>query len=130
MRSETLTNLGVILSYDATFNELIENVVIKVRQETVLFLRTFYCRRMNIMKTLFKSLIVLHVEYCSELWMPIEPTQIQTIENLQKYLLQNTPETSLLRRLQAQTLPDATPPIGSVDQFSKSAVTFELIMQF
>ena len=41
-----------------------------------------------------------------------------------------TLETSLLRRLQAQTLPDATPPIGSINQFSKIAVTFEPIMQF
>ena len=48
------------------------------------------------MKTLFKSLIVLHVEYCSELWMPIEPTQIQTIEKLQKYFLQNNPEIRYL----------------------------------
>ena len=33
--------------------------------------------------------------------------------------------TSLLRRLQAQTLPDAIPPIGKIHPFSKIAVTFE-----
>ena len=37
---------------------------------------------------------------------------------------------SLLRRLQAQTLPDATPPIGKIYPFSKMAVTFEPVMRF
>ena len=51
---------------------------------------------------------------------------------------QNTPntyfcaqmETSLLRRLQGQTLPDATPPVGKIYPFTKMAVTFEPVMQF
>ena len=38
-------------------------------------------------------------------------------------------ETSLLRSLQVQTLPDATPPIGKSHTFSKITVTFEPIMQ-
>ena len=33
--------------------------------------------------------------------------------------------TSLLRRLQAQTLPNKTPPIGKIYPFSKMAVAFE-----
>ena len=33
--------------------------------------------------------------------------------------------TSLLRRLQAQTLPNATQPIGKINPFSKIAVTLE-----
>ena len=37
---------------------------------------------------------------------------------------------SLLRRLQAQTLPDATQPIGKINPFSKMAVTFEPLMGF
>ena len=39
-------------------------------------------------------------------------------------------EKSLLRRLQAQTLPDEAPPMGKMNQFSKMAVTFEPVMQF
>ena len=35
----------------------------------------------------------------------------------------------LLRRLQAQTLPNATPPIGNIYPFTKMAVTFEPVMQ-
>ena len=36
----------------------------------------------------------------------------------------------LLRSLQVQTLPDATPPTGVIQLFSKIAVTFEPVMQF
>ena len=39
-------------------------------------------------------------------------------------------ETSLLRRLQVQTLSYATPPIGIIHQISKIPVTFEPILQF
>ena len=39
-------------------------------------------------------------------------------------------KTSLLRRLQVQTLPDATPPIGQIHPFSKMAVPFEPLMGF
>ena len=42
----------------------------------------------------------------------------------------NKEETSLLRRLQEQTLPDEAPPMGKIHSFSKIAVTFEPEMQF
>ena len=41
-----------------------------------------------------------------------------------------TVKTSLLRRLQAQTLPDEAPPIGKIHPFTKMAVTFEPLMGF
>ena len=39
-------------------------------------------------------------------------------------------ETSLLRRLQEQTLPDEVPPMGKIHPFSKIAVTLEPVMRF
>ena len=39
-------------------------------------------------------------------------------------------KTSLLRRLQAQTLPNATPPTGKIYPFTNMAVTFEPEMRF
>ena len=39
-------------------------------------------------------------------------------------------KTSLLCRLQAQTLPNATPPICIIHLFNKSPVTFEPAMSF
>ena len=39
-------------------------------------------------------------------------------------------KTRLLLMLQAHTPPDATPPIGNIQPFSKIAVTFEPLMGF
>jgi hypothetical protein len=39
-------------------------------------------------------------------------------------------KTSLLHRLQVQTLPDAASPIGKVHPFSRIAITLEHVMQF
>ena len=44
--------------------------------------------------------------------------------------IRNNFKTSLLRRLQAQTLPDEAPPIGKIHRFSKMAVTFEPLIGF
>ena len=41
-----------------------------------------------------------------------------------------TIETSMLCRLQAQTLTNETPSIGKIKPFSKIAVTLEPVMQF
>ena len=38
--------------------------------------------------------------------------------------------TSLLCKLQAQILPDATPPLGKIPPFTRIAVTFELMKKF
>ena len=43
------------------------------------------------MKTMYKTLIVPHVDYCSQLWMPVQSTQIQAIEKLQKDFFRRVP---------------------------------------
>ena len=51
---------------------------------------------------------------------------IQVIESGCRLWLQaQAPGPGCKARLQAQTLPDATPPIGKINTFSKIAVTFE-----
>ena len=90
-RFETVKDLGVIMSEDATFNEHIEAVAKKVRQKTGWVLRTFFSRNQNFMKTMFKTLIVPHVDYCSQLWMPTTPKGIETIEKLQKHFFNRIP---------------------------------------
>ena len=47
----------------------------------------------------------------------------------EKYRLLNR-KTSLLRRLQAQTLPEATPPIGQIHPFNKMAINSEPLLGF
>ena len=89
---ETLRDLGVIISETATFDAHIEHVSKKVRQKIGWVLRTFYCRQTQFMKTIFKSLILPHIDYCSQLWMPLKATGIQEIEKLQKYFMNRIPE--------------------------------------
>ena len=43
------------------------------------------------MKTILKTLIVPHVDYCSQLWMPTTPKGIETIEKLQKHFFNIIP---------------------------------------
>ena len=90
-RFETLKDLGVIISEDATFDAHIETVTKKVRQKIGWVLRTFYTRRQDFMKTVFKTLVLPHVDYCSQLWMPTNAQGISSIEKLQKDYLNRIP---------------------------------------
>ena len=77
-------DLGVIVSDDAKFDQHIDNMCKKVRQRSGWVLRTFYSRRMDFMKSIFKSLIQLHIDYCSQLWMPPQGQKLEKIERLLK----------------------------------------------
>ena len=90
-RFDNLRDLGVILSDDGSFDDHIIKVGKKVRQKMGWVMRTFYSRRQDLMKTLYKPLIVPHVDYCSQLWMPIKSTSIQTIEKLQRDFFNRIP---------------------------------------
>ena len=81
----------VMMSDDATYMDQIEKVAKKVRQKTGWVLRTFYSRKTLLMKTLFKTLVVPHIDYCSQLWMPVKPVEILKIEKLQKDFLNRIP---------------------------------------
>ena len=80
-----------MISENATFGAHIETVAKKVRQKTGWVLRIFYTRRQEFMKTVFKTLILPHVDYCSQLWMPTNSQEIHTIEKLQKDFFNRIP---------------------------------------
>ena len=101
-RFETLRDLGVILSQEATFSAHVQHVEKKVRQKIGWVLRTFYTRNAGFMKTLYKTLIVPHVDYCSQLWMPIQATQILNREKLQEDFLNRIPALREINYLQQQ----------------------------
>ena len=63
-------DLGVIVTDDAKFDAHIDSMCEKVRQRSGWVLRTFYTRSLYFVKTIFKSLIQPHINYCSQLWMP------------------------------------------------------------
>ena len=45
-----------------------------------------------VMKFLWKTLIQGHIDYCSQLYLPSKATELQQIENLQKWYSQKIPE--------------------------------------
>ena len=90
-RFDNLRDLGVILSDTAKFDKQIENVAKKTSQKAGWVLRTFHSRNPLFMKSIYKTLVVPHVDYCSQLWMPIKSTGILTIEKLQQTFMNRIP---------------------------------------
>ena len=78
----SLRDLGVIMSDNARFDDHIEKVATTVRRKIGWVLRTFYTRRVDILKELWKSLIQCHIDYCSQLYMPGHALGMQKIEKL------------------------------------------------
>ena len=67
-------------------------------------MRTFSSRNSQLMKFLWKSLVQGHIDYCSQLYFPNQRSELQQIENLQKWFTKKIPELSGLNyweRLQA-----------------------------
>ena len=83
-RFEKLKDLGVIMNQKATFTDQIDHVEKKVRQKIGWICRSFYNRRIQFMKQLCKSLVIPHLQYGSQLWMPVEISEIEKIEKLQR----------------------------------------------
>ena len=70
------------MSDNAKFEEHIENVAKKVRQKCAWILRTFSTRRVDVMKTLWKTLVQVHIDYCSQLYKPGQAQEMHKIEKL------------------------------------------------
>ena len=77
-------DLGVTLSNDATFSEHIMERCEMAKSKISWILRTFRSRHQIPMLTLWKSLILCHLEYCSQLWSPSTVGSTQSLELLQK----------------------------------------------
>ena len=81
-RFESLRDLGIQMSEDASFIEHIYNIWRKVRQKCGWLYRTFYTRNPRFMRHMFNSLVQPHIDYCSQLWMPQEGPNLEKIEKL------------------------------------------------
>ena len=77
---ETVKDLGVIMNDQATFKDHIEKALGKARQKMGWILRTFRSRNKWFMRHLFKSLVLPHIDYCSQVWMPVVGVNIHNIE--------------------------------------------------
>ena len=88
---ETLRDLGVIMNDKGTFTNHIKQVCVKVTQKSSWILRTFQARDLHFMKFMWKTLIQGHIDYCSQLYLPSQPGEIQQIENLLKCFTKKIP---------------------------------------
>ena len=81
-KSEVM-DLGVIMSNDCLFDKQINSVIEKGKNTMSWILRTFKTRSITPMLTLYKSLLLAIIEYCSALWCPLGVGQIQKLEAIQ-----------------------------------------------
>ena len=72
------------MSDDCTFKQHIEKVVNKSCDTSSWILRTFTLRSRELMLTLWKSLVIPHLDYCSQLWSPHLRSEIQKLEMTQR----------------------------------------------
>ena len=77
-------DLGVIISRDTTYKEHITAMIKRTTQLVGWILRTFKSRDKEVMLTLWRSLVLPHLDYCSQLWNPQEKGLIQAIERIQQ----------------------------------------------
>ncbi len=86
-KKNSVRDLVVTMSADAPFTEHINNVVDTAKKTISTILRTFKSREPQLMITLWKSVKLPQLEYCSQLWSPTKKQDIVNLELLQKNYL-------------------------------------------
>ena len=81
---EHIRDLGVTMSADAAFKEHVNKICQSAKNMCSWILRTFHSRSPELMLTLWKSLVLPILDYCSQLWSPSKIGEIQQIEDVQK----------------------------------------------
>ena len=75
---ESLKDLGVYMNDKTEFSTNFAHVVKKSRQKMGWILRSFHNRKIHL--HMLKTLVTPHIDYNSQLWMPIECTEIAKVE--------------------------------------------------
>ena len=83
-RKELLKDLGIKMNDKADFTDHVNFVITKVKQRAGWILRSFRRRNPDFMKHMWKTYMQGHIDYCSQLWQPLQSGMLQRIENLQK----------------------------------------------
>ena len=84
---EYVKDLGVYMSNTADFSEHINRVTTTANQLSSWILRTFKSRNAEVMLTLWKSLVIPRLDYCSQLFNPYKASQKQQLELIQRNFL-------------------------------------------
>ena len=78
---ESLRDLGVQMSNDASFSIHVETICSKVKQKSAWILRTFVNRKSWFLKFMWKTLVQPNIDYCSQLYFPCKSSEMEKIEN-------------------------------------------------
>lgn len=81
---DSVRDLGITLTCDGYFTLHIANIVKKARNQVGWILRSFKTRDHLPMLTLYKSLVLPHLEYCCQLWSPWRAGDKQSLEAIQR----------------------------------------------
>ena len=103
-RHRNTRDLGVLMSDTGAFDEHIEEILTKARGKVGWILRVFAARDARTMLTLFKSLVLPIVEYCSQLWSPGRIGTIRKLEAIQRsftYRIQGMKDLNYWDRLKS-----------------------------
>ena len=82
--TSTVKDLGVIVSSDLSWSPHIATIVARARGVAAWVLSVFRTRNVDVMLTLYKSMIRSHLEYCCPLWHPSKVSDIELLENVQR----------------------------------------------
>lgn len=83
--------------YDKSdFTNYVNFVIAKGKQRAGWILRSFRRRNPEFMKHMWKTYMLGHRDYCSQLWQPLQSGMLQRIENLQKSFTKKIPHISHL----------------------------------
>ena len=77
------------MSSTGDFQDHISKVTETVRDLSSWILRSFKSRSPTLMLQLWKSIVIPHLDYCSQLWNPHKVSAIQQLEELQKSFVQH-----------------------------------------
>ena len=77
-----LRDLGVEICSDLSFAVHIDNTVTSATRLVGWTMRTFRRRSRLIMMTIWKSLVQSKLDYCSQLWSPVDQTSIAKLETV------------------------------------------------
>ena len=92
----SVKDLGVTMGASASFEEHIAHITSAANLKCAWILRTFKTRESLPLITLWKSLVLPTLDYCSQLWCPSTPGTIQCIEKVQMSFLKKIHSMSQL----------------------------------
>jgi len=83
-KTQTMRDLGVIVSNCGTVSQQCSTVAAKARRLTGLMLRTFHSRNSNVILPMYKTIIRPVVEYATAVWNPCLLKDIAEVERVQR----------------------------------------------